>query len=119
MKYIKTYEGIKSGSNLIEAIKSESNLSNIRKLIKTEDVNYEDHMSWTPLLWATYFEKPKVIRMLIDAGANMEHKALHHIAGSRRMVDFYDLTVDKDYKGLQKWIEENYPEFIVAKKYNV
>ena len=61
----------------------------------------------------------KMIKELIDAGANMNIKALHHINGTKEMVDFYDLSISKDYEKLSKWIEENYPEFVASKKYNL
>jgi len=114
--------------SLIFAIKNNEPLSKIKKLLdKRHDINIKCLIDgWTPLLWATYYKNIKIIKFLIDNGADMQHKALHHIRGTKRMVDFYDLVVDKieigderDYKGVKKWIEKNYPKFVAAKKYNL
>lgn len=127
MKHIKTFETIGS-PDLIIAVKS-GKLENVKMLLDIAkinvhttfnvDVNCTDRMGWTPLLWATYYKNRDMIKMLINAGAEMDYKALHHIGGTKRMVDFYDLSVDKDYTKLSKWIEKEYPEFVAAKKYNL
>lgn len=119
MRFIKTFESIVG--YLISAVKS-GNLATVKRVLngdKFDDINETDNMGWTPLLWATYNRKPKMIKLLIDSGADMNYKALHHIGGTKRMVDFYDLSVDKGYTELSKWIETYYPEFIASKKYNL
>lgn len=91
-----------------------------------DNVNSVDVMGWTPLLWATYNIDRKVMKVLIGSGADISFKVLHHIAGTKKMVDFYDFCIDKytyekdiRYKNLAKWIEKNYPEFVASKKYNL
>lgn len=125
MKYLKKYEIIGS-PDLIIAVKSEDP-KKVKMLIDANyDVNIKDKMGWTPLIWAAYEANSEIIKMLIDAGADMHYKALHSIAGTKKMVDFYDLCVDKyNYEGYfiylntKEWIEKNYPEFMAAKKYNL
>jgi hypothetical protein len=112
--------------NLIHAVKSEK-IKNVRQLIDSNfDVNFKDGMGWTPLLWSTYLINKRMIKLLIDSGADMSYKALHYINKTKKMVDFYDLCVDKykyekdrRYKYLMMWIEDNYPEFVASKKYNI
>lgn len=112
--------------SLIDAVKN-GKLSQVKDLLdKGSDINEKDGMGWTPLLWAAYCNHIHMIKFLIDNGADMTYKALHHLRGTKKMVDFYDLVVDKrviggerGYKKVQKWIEENYPEFVAAKKYNL
>ena len=123
MKYIKAFERIGS-PDLIIAVKS-GKPGRVKELLDAGvDPNCKDNMQWTPLLWATYSRKTLMIKMLIDAGADMHYKTVHHIRGTKKMVDFYDLAVDKQYyeggyKVIIKWIENNYPEFVAAKKYNL
>lgn len=81
---------------------------------------------WTALLWATYNRNIPMMKLLLDNGASMTHKALHSIRGTKKMVDFYDLVVDlrkiggeREYGKVQKWIEKNYPDFVAAKQYNL
>jgi ankyrin repeat protein len=110
--------------DLIVAVTSK-NFKWVKKLIDTGfNVNCKDYMGWTPLLWAVYFENTQIIKMLIDAGADIYYKAEHNIAKTKKMVDFYDLAVDKNYyeggyKKTIKWIEDNYPEIVNIKKYNL
>lgn len=122
----KLYEGLKS--ELLDTIKRRNQygdfsvkLDEIKKIIDsgTADINYKDILNWTPLLWATYYQDKRLIRLLINSGADMEYKAIHHIRGEKNLVDFYDLAIDKDYDDLKQWIEKNYPEFVAAKKYNL
>ena len=111
---------------MIESVKSEK-IQKVKELINSgHDVNCKDYMQWTPLLWATYSKNIPMIKLLINSGADIHYKALHHISGTKKMVDFYDLAVDKNYyknngsyNKVIKWIEENYPEFVAAKKYNL
>ena len=123
MKYIKTFETIYTSSigspDLIIAVKS-GNLTNVKKLLNANlDVNCKDHMGWTPLLWATFNRNIKMIKLLIDSGADMNYKATWSLGGTKRILDFYDLSVDKGYIELSRWIETYYPEFVAPKKYNL
>ena len=116
MKYLKTFEQNIGSPDLIIAVKS-GKLENVKKLLNINlDVNCKDIMGWTPLLWATYNENKDMIKLLINSGSDMYYKALHHIGGTKRMVDFYDLAIDKDYTKLSKWIAKNYPVFVSEKK---
>ena len=118
MKHLKTFEQIGS-PDLIIAVKS-GNLRKLKKLLNIDlAINCTDNMGWTPLLWAVYYENIDMIKLLINSGADMNYKALHHIGGTKRMVDFYDLSIDKGYKKLSKWIEKAYPDFVATKKYNL
>ena len=109
-------------------LSSSKNVRKIKQLIDLgADVNIEyDSYGWTPLLWATYYRQISIMKLLIDNGADINHKGLHHISGTKKMVDFYDLAKDKlkydndeNYRRVVKWIEENYPEFVMAKRYNL
>ena len=123
----KIFETITS-PDLIMAVKSNKSIK-VKTLINAGlDVNCTDNMEWTPLLWAVYMKNTTMIKMLIDAGADMHYKAYHYIKGTKDLVDFYDLAVAKEYhegtysfnyKGVITWIEKNYPEFVAAKKYNL
>ena len=123
MKYIKTFEEVGS-PDLIIAVKS-GNWKNVKKLLDINlDVNCTDRIGWTPLLWATYYGNRNMIKLLINSGADMNYKACGIIKGTgsftaKKMVDFYDLSVDKEYKKLSKWIEKEYPAFVSTKKYNL
>lgn len=125
MTYIKLYDNfLKADPILILAVKN-NNIEHVKMLIKSGvDVNCTDLLDWTPLLWATYRKNIIMMKMLIDAGADIHYKALHHIRGTKKMVDFYQLAIDKNYydggyKKVINWIEKKYPELKTSYIYNL
>ena len=118
------YSAPRDARDMINGVKLDS-VKIVKDLINSgHDVNCKDYMQWTPLLWATYSKNIPMIKLLIDSGADIHYKAFHHIHQTKKMVDFYDLAVDKEryqggYTKVIEWIEENYPEFVAAKKYNL
>jgi ankyrin repeat protein len=109
---------------LKEELMRNHDYNQLRYIIKHSDINHKDNMDWSPLLWATYFKNITAIYWLIEAGADMYYKAKHYIGGTKNMVDFYELALQKEkynggYQKLIEWIEKEYPEFVAAKKYNL
>lgn len=89
-------------------------MSKFKKLIKTEDLEYQDSNGNTALLIAAKEGRLKMVKELIKAGANIFHT-------NNEGESFYDLAVNR-YKfinNVKDWIEKNYPEVIDMKKYNL
>ena len=124
MKHLKLFEEIGS-PDLIIAVKAEKPSYVKLMLDHDHDPNCTDNpYKWTPLMWAAYLQNTEIMKMLIDAGADTHYKALHHIGGTKEMIDFYDLCLAKQkyeggYKKTIKWIDDNYPEIVAVKKYNL
>lgn len=130
MKYIKTYEAL-AGSQITKKLLNdirfntnvwndflvsivENDMSKFKKLIKTEDLEYQDSNGNTALLIAAKEGRLKMVKELIKAGANIFHT-------NNEGESFYDLAVNR-YKfinNVKDWIEKNYPEVIDMKKYNL
>lgn len=130
MKYIKTYEAL-AGSQITKKLLNdirfntnvwndflvsivENDMSKFKKLIKTEDLEYQDGNGNTALLIAAKEGRLKMVKELIKAGANIFHT-------NNEGESFYDLAVNR-YKfinNVKDWIEKNYPEVIDMKKYNL
>lgn len=130
MKYIKTYEAL-AGSQITKKLLNdirfntnvwndflvsivENDMSKFKKLIKTEDLEYQDGNGNTALLIAAKEGRLKMVKELIKAGANIFHT-------NNEGESFYDLAVNR-YKfinNVKDWIEKNHPEVIDMKKYNL
>lgn len=130
MKYIKTYE-LLNGGKITKAIINDltaaehgwnelmrsivnSEHRKFMKLIKNTNLEETDDDGNTALLIASNEGKLTMVKELIKAGADITHK-------NNKGEDFYDLAVNR-YKfinGVKDWIEKTYPEFVMAKKYNL
>lgn len=132
MKYIKTYE-ILQGASITNKLKKDLNavtnqwnklMFSVRwndvidfyKFLDSDEYNLEDTDKYgnTALLIAAMNDRLTMMKHLVKAGANIFHK-------NNEGDDFYDLTV-KNFKFINKakdWIEEEFPEFIASKKYNL
>ena len=69
-----------------------------------------DKAGWTTT--GTPLIEMEIIRELIDAGADMFFK-------NGNDKDFYDILKIKNNKKVMEQVEEEYPEFVAAKKYNL
>ena len=60
--------------NLIDYVKL-GNFNKIQELIaQGVDLNVQDEYGYTPLIWATSYSKPDIVKLLLDAGADDEIK---------------------------------------------
>lgn len=68
----------------------------------------------TALILAAKHHKLEVIKELLKNGANMYHR-------NNQGEDFYDASVNtyRFINSVTDWIEKEYPEFIMSKKYNL
>lgn len=92
------------------------NYSHFLKLLNSNKYNLEetDINGNTALLLAAKEGRLKMVKQLIKAGANIFHT-------NNDNENFYDLSLKK-FKFInivKDWIEKNYPEVIMAKKYNL
>lgn len=57
-----------------------------RELVSSVEVDIQDGESCTPLIWASFHNRPLLLKWLIDRGANVDHQdrhgycALHYVA---------------------------------------
>ncbi len=58
--------------SLIDAVKSGDTVR-VSECLKSEDVHQKDEHGWTPLSWAAGTGKVEVIKLLVDAGADVGH----------------------------------------------
>lgn len=134
MKYIKTYELLNGGRIMKSAVNIlKASLDGNNKLMQAivekndNDFKYElalaikmmtlentNKYGNTALLVASKEGRLKMLKDLLKNGANIQHK---NNAGE----DFYDLAINrfKFINGVKDWIEKAYPEFVIAKKYNL
>lgn len=134
MEYIQTYELFNAGritNTALNDLKMAQNKWNklqgavifnnykefkyeLNLAIKTMKLEKQDKNGNTALLLASKEGRLEMVKELIKAGANIQHK-------NNANEDFYDLAVNR-YKfinGVKDWIEKTYPEFVMAKKYNL
>lgn len=130
MRYLKTYELLNGGRIMNAALNDLKSMQHgwnelmqsivnkeykkFMKLIKNTDLEEVDNDGNTALLIASSDGKLTMVKELIKAGADITHK-------NNNGEDFYDLAVNR-YKfinGVKDWIEKTYPEFVMAKKYNL
>lgn len=130
MRYLKTYELLNGGRIMKAALNDLKSMQHgwnelmqsivnkeykkFMKLIKNTDLEEVDNDGNTALLIASSDGKLTMVKELIKAGADITHK-------NKNGEDFYDLAVNR-YKfinGVKDWIEKTYPEFVMAKKYNL
>jgi len=132
MKYIKAYEAFGGASitkALIHDLESAKNKWNelmqtivwndprrFYQLLNTNQYNIEDidKNGNTLLLIAAKNGRLAMMKHLVKAGADISHK-------NNNGDDFYDLTVNRNIfiNRLKEWIEKKFPEFVIAKKYNL
>ena len=130
MKYIKTFEILRGASmsaafaddlvfmrnnyNLLMVAIYNNEFTKFKKLLKTIDIEYTDREGNTALLIACHSGRLRMVKELIKQGANIQHK-------NDKGEDFYDVAVNrfKFINGVKDWIEKEYPEFVMAKKYNL
>jgi len=62
-------------SSGLTAAVSRGDVSEVRRLLETEDVNQKSDIGYTPVHYAVWDDKPDILDMLIDAGAELECKA--------------------------------------------
>ena len=130
MKNIKTYE-IFNGGRVTNALVNDLNAGHynwnklmrsiaeneykiFKELVKTENLEDVDKYGNTPLLLTSKNGRIRMVKVLIDNGANISHK-------NNQGEDFYDIAVNrfKFINGVKDWIEKEYPEFVMTKKYNI
>ena len=130
MEYIKTFEsfGLHSISKSITYdIKTKihnwnklmrhimlKGLGGVKKSIDDVDLEHTDKNGNTALLLASSVGSIRMVKLLIDKGANIYHR-------NQEGSSFYDVAKNK-YKfinGLQEWIEKEYDWLIKAKNYNI
>ena len=130
MKYIKTYEFF-YGNKITKALKKDltkfinkmsdfmssildNDIKTFNKLIDKVDLEEEDIDGNTALLIASYSGRLKMLKKLIEKGANIYHK-------NKKGEDFYDIA-ESQYKFInntKSYIEKTHPEFVASKKYNL
>ena len=89
-------------------------MKTFNKLIDDVDLEEEDINGDTALLIASYSGRLKMLKKLIEKGANIYHK-------NKEGKDFYDLAEER-YKfinNVKDYIEKTFPEFVASKKYNL
>jgi ankyrin repeat protein len=88
--------------------------SKFKKLIVSENIEDVDKEGNTALLIAASNGRLKMVKELIKQGADIHHK-------NNKGEDFYDVAVNRFVfiNGVKDWIEKEYPELIMAKKYNL
>lgn len=134
MKNLQTYE-LFNGGNIVKSLEKDlqkhHNLWNelmvaivyndydefkyeLSFVLKTMELEKEDKYGNTALLLAAKEGRLKMLKELIKIGANIYHK-------NKKGEDFHDLAINrfKFINGVKDWIEKNYPEFVMAKKYNL
>lgn len=91
-----------------------NDMSRFRELIKISDLEEIDKYGNTALMISCSEGRLSMVKMLLRYGANIHHK-------NKKGEDFYDMSLkDKSFfKSVKKYIENNYPEFVVSKKYNI
>ena len=82
--------------------------------LPSSDIEETDKYGNTALILAAKHHKLEVIKELLKNGANMYHK-------NDQGEDFYDASVNtyRFINSVTDWIEKEYPEFIISKKYNL
>lgn len=92
----------------------DNDMNTFNKLIDSVNLEEENVDGNTALLIASYSGRLNMLKKLIKNGANIYHK-------NKEGKDFYDLAEER-YKfinNVKDYIEKTFPEFIVAKKYNI
>ena len=117
MKYLKKYElfggATATWNELFQSIHSK-NYIRFKEWIDKVDIEEEDMLGYTALLLACQYGTLHMVKDLIKKGADINHK-------NNKGEDFYDIA-DQRYQfinSIKDWIEKNYPEIIMAKKYNL
>ncbi len=60
--------------NLIDAVR-QNNIDEVQSYIAAKaDLNARDNIGWTALMWATYCGHENMVKLLIDAKANLNIK---------------------------------------------
>jgi ankyrin repeat protein len=99
--------------SIVENDKSEFDfqLKIIDKTMILEEIDKEGN---TALLLASKYGRLNMLKKLIEKDADIYHK-------NNDGKDFHDLANDrfKFINRVKDWIEDNYPEFVMAKKYNL
>ena len=105
--------GIYGLNELMQSI-VEKDYRKFMKLIKNTNLEEADNNGNTALIVASHAGQLTMVKELINSGADITHK-------NNDGDDFYDVAVNrfKFINGVKDWIEKNYPEFIMAKKYNL
>ncbi len=70
-----------------------------KALVASGDVDIPDGENCTPLIWASFHNRPKLLQWLIDRGANVDHQdrngycALHYVA-QEKLRNIAELLLD-------------------------
>ena len=117
IKYIKDYlskgfdinKSVINGNTLLLYAIANCNSKIVNYIInKGADVNLSSYQKVTPLHFASIFNRVDIAKLLIKKGANI-------YAQDDMNENFYD----KANSEMKKWIEDNYPEIVDSKKYNL
>ena len=86
----------------------------IESMLKYLGLDAENPDGDTALLIASSEGRLKMVKDLIKAGANINHK-------NKAGEDFYDMAINrfKFINNVKDWIEKTYPEWILARKFNI
>lgn len=118
IKYIKDYlskgfdinKSVINGNTLLLYSIANCNSKIVNYIINKEaDVNLSSDQKVTPLHFASIFNRVDIAKLLIKKGANI-------YAQDDMNENFYDKAKSSEMK---KWIEDNYPEIVDSKKYNL